>query len=346
MANIEKLVGTESPFEVGKKINEIIEKLGGLPVGFILWGAFSDDYVPENTLKTDGTEFTASSGKMFNNLWNSHILAGKVDTCSYSEYQTEVTMTGSCWKFAVDTTKQKFKIPFIPDKVFVDIADTVGVRGTGMTMGLTNGTNTYGLGVWTPNNNATMTAYTETLGKPVGTVASGSRWSERSGGLVEDTETSGIVADTTSAKTYKTIKHYVVVATGSINQSEADWSEFASSLASKANTDLSNVTASGKSKTVSWNIPDYSKQIEIEVVKGVNTYTAPKDGVIYGGMTASSTKKTMTINGIDVFHRLTTTGYETTNFFFQVAQGDVVVLDNYSLTNNTRLCFAPMKGAN
>ena len=116
-------------------------------------------------------------------------------------------------------------------------------------------------------------------------------------------------------------------------------------LETRADIRLSNVTpnASFRRNSVRWGIPNYSKQIEIEVATGLTTYIAPYDGVIYGGLTASTTRRVLTINGADVFHRSTSSGYDTHQFYFQVYQGDAVVVDNYSVSTNTRLCFAPFR---
>ena len=263
MADIEKLVGAESPFEVGQKINEIIENLGGREIGEFIYGAWAPDYVPKNTLYCDGTQFSGAVGAFFRNLWTNYIITKKLDTCTYAEYQTELTMTGSCYKWAVDTANEKFRIPFIPDKVLTDIDDTVGVKGNGTAIGLINGNEGvgYGLCSWTPNNNLTLAIKSQLYGTAVGTTNStlpGTSASMGSIGLTTDSINSGIVADTTNAKTYQTIRHFVVVANGSINQSQMDWSAWASGLQGKANTDLSNCTrpyvieTSDKSLMPSW----------------------------------------------------------------------------------------------
>lgn len=216
---------------------------GGLPVGTIIPVTASSSYVPEGTLYCDGAEKTQSA---FPDLWTNYLISGKLPTCTYSQFQTEVTNTGACYKWAIDTTNKKFKVPFIPDKVLVDIDDTIGVKGNGMTLGLTDGEANGGLYFRTISGSGVLSEYNDSYGKNVGThtdVATNFT-SGQSIGVTTDASKSGIIADTTNAKTYKTIRHFVVVANGSINQSQMDWSEFASSLASKANIDLSNVTQS------------------------------------------------------------------------------------------------------
>lgn len=320
---------------------------GGLPIGTIIPVTASSSHVPENTLYCgEGTEFSGAEGQMFRNLWTDYILTGKLDTCTYSEYETELTMTGSCYKWAVDAANEKFRIPFIPDKVLTDFDDIIGVRGNGITLGLTNGTDEGGLTQFNYDGSTYLTALEANIGTGVGTAYVNNPMAiHKMIGVVPDTSKSGIEADAATAKTYKRIRHYVVVATGSINQSEADWSEFASSLASKANTDLSNTkpNASFRRDSVRWGIPDYSQQIEIEVVKGLNTYIAPYDGVIYGNMTVSTTKKYLTINGVNVQNFYTGSGTMSYPFYFQVYQGDIITLDYSSLSNNSHLSFAPFR---
>ena len=59
MADIEKLVGSESRLEVGQKINEIIDSIGqGLPVGTVFHHTCSVDFIPENSLPCNGSEYT------------------------------------------------------------------------------------------------------------------------------------------------------------------------------------------------------------------------------------------------------------------------------------------------
>ena len=518
---IEKIEKPITPLELNNKVNEIIDGLGvGLPVGFIFWGTYSEDYVPENALYCgDGTELSGASGQMFRNLYvdylvgknsltngititgnlmnangvlsnfsgsnyfnlnkayskvviafklsdvttkqmlytdeflsyslriedgalnryyysapntitketvcpltananyelhlsnltdgkyktigiykngslvikqsgvsgikatsnfgyglttdyetssstgwadatvypllgtidlnNSYYEGSKLDTCSYSEYETEVTMTGSCYKWAVDTANEKFRIPFIPDKVLVDVADTIGVRGNDLAIGLTNGTNNYAI---TGSNSTGFVGSTADYGKPYGTGTASGGTAElgrtNSYGLVPDSSKSGIDADAATAKTYKTIRHYVVVATGSVNQTEADWSEFASSLKGKANTDLSNTNpnASFRRDSVRWGIPDYEQMVEIEVVSnGTTTYAAAYDGIFWGKQISSTTAKKVKINGHKVFSHFTNSGTISNGFFFPVYQGDIITVENTTTNNNQYLYFAPYR---
>ena len=141
---VNKITNAITPLEQVEKINEIIENMagGGLPIGSIIQLSCTFDYVPEGTLPCDGAEYTKAQ---FEQFFTNYLVGGKLNTCTYTQYQSDITTYGQCDKFALDTTNNKFKVPTIADEQISDIADTVPVKGNGITMGLTNGTTEYGL---------------------------------------------------------------------------------------------------------------------------------------------------------------------------------------------------------
>lgn len=353
---------------------------GGLPVGTILTVTASANYVPENLLYCDGTELSGAEGQTFRNLWTDYILTGKLDTCTYSEYETELTMTGSCWKWAVDTANEKFRIPFIPDKLserflvekkeptetdpmwynlYSDGWCEQGGRSNTSIEGWVTVTlmKEYKNKAYTiltsrakdyTSSTTSSHAYTSDNAAIINdmTVTTSSfqfyQQGNSDGSKFTDWETSGYI----DFKVEKTIRHYVVVATGSINQSEADWSEFASSLADKANVRLDNVipSASFRRDSVRWGIPDYEQMVEIDVVSGgTTTYAAAYDGIFWGKQISSTTAKTVKINGHEVFSHFTNSGTISNGFFFPVYQGDIVMVENTTTNNNQYLYFAPYR---
>lgn len=62
--------------------------------------------------------------------------------CSESDWQAEVTANGVCGKYVLDTGLVSIRLPKLKNKVLSDNA----IVGNGMTLGLTDGTNTFGLG--------------------------------------------------------------------------------------------------------------------------------------------------------------------------------------------------------
>lgn len=212
-----------------------------------------------DTVKTSKLRFKLIAGedgepisKSPTQIWQINITAtktikaptgGKLETCTFEEFNQSVAQTGECWKWGLDTATETFRVPKINDIVIRGIADSVPAKGNGMTMGFTDGEN-YG-SMYGSGSSYAYTSWDNGLyGKSVGTVVSETTsWrNNKARGLTTDPTKSGIVAVTENALVTQTIKHFVVVATGSINQSEMDWSAWASSLANKLNTDHSNDT--------------------------------------------------------------------------------------------------------
>ena len=227
---------------------EAVKINGGLPIGTILSVTASNSYVPEGSLPCDGAEYTKAQ---FNDLWINYIETNYLNTCTYTEYESEIATNGQCAKFAVDADNLTFKVPTI-NKIIADVADTLGVRGNGITIGLTgidgNGeVSNFGFRA-TNIDNVTSGLFTGALksfyGQAVGTIdttagtVSNTPDKRSAVGLTTDASNSGMVTDVD--KTYLELRYFVVVANGQINQSMMDWSNWASSLQGKMNADHSN----------------------------------------------------------------------------------------------------------
>ena len=218
------------------KINP--EKIPTMPIGQIISVNANDSYVPDGTLPCDGAEY---SREQFPDLWDNYLINGLLNTVSIAEWLEEVGPDkGNCTKFGIDIYSETFRVPLI-NKVLTDIADTVGVVGNGKVIEYTNGTDAFTL-IDTSSNG--IYPKTNAVGLNVGDAAptsGGNLTKHYTGiGLSQNAETSGIIADTTSAKTYSELRYFVVVANGQTNQSMMDWSAWASSLQGKLNADHSN----------------------------------------------------------------------------------------------------------
>ena len=217
----------------------------GQPIGSLFWSFATADYVPDYALSCDGTEYAAS---LFPGLWNDYLTAEtpKLQTCTYEEYQQEITQYGACAKFAVDTTLNKFKVPTIKNTIYQGLSGTVPVVGNGKSLGLTDGTNNAGL-FWSSGTNS---GHTLSSKNSYGVdIATSSTWnsanlgSNKVVGVTSDATKSGLVAQLSSGDTSGiTLKCFVVVANTSDNETAFDWSQWASSLTDKLNTDHSNDT--------------------------------------------------------------------------------------------------------
>ena len=241
--------------------------------GTVNLGSHFDCYVPLIETSTINGELLHNNGVFNSSLDTGNheitedgvsLEGASLPVCTYAEYKTELTMTGSCYKWAVDLEAQTFRTPFVPDKVLTDVADTVDVKGNGNALGYqgVDGTLDLYAGVHNISSNSTrhfsIASASKTDSAPK--IGDSLSWNGTSTGHTGDTaigintdaSKSGIIADTTSAKTYTTIRHFVVVANGSINQSQMDWSAWASGLQGKANIDGSNFNESVKNFDGQW----------------------------------------------------------------------------------------------
>lgn len=219
---------------------------GTIPVGTIFSHTCSSTFVPENSLPCNGTEYSQTQ---FPVLWTDWLVGGRLNTCTYSQYQSDIDTYGKCGKWGLDTENGKFKTPYIPDGTHIQQAMTDGELGKSYNAGLPNIT---GATNQTVSGN-TIDFTTEWIGAIKTDFITGTGKGLDENGWADRRLTSRISLDAShlnptygAANTVQTeavsLRYFVVVATGSINQSEMDWSAWASSLQGKANVDLSNCT--------------------------------------------------------------------------------------------------------
>lgn len=98
-------------------IRDIIGGSGGAggasdKIGSIIALFASSTYTPDGCLPCDGTEYNKSDYSVF---FTTYLAGGKLATCTYEEYESDITTYGQCAKFGLDTTNNKFKVPTIKD---------------------------------------------------------------------------------------------------------------------------------------------------------------------------------------------------------------------------------------
>lgn len=222
----------------------------GMPVGTIFAHTCAVDFVPENSLPCDGSEYTSSQ---FPSLYTSWLVDGKLNTCTYEEYQSDIDTYGKCAKFGLDSTSGKFKVPTIPDGTHIQQAMSDDELGKSYNAGLPNIEGSFHPS--RPNNNALMKFGASSnsfvdgafyLGNQANcNTAQETSNSWYGGDLCFDASRSNPIYSN-DVETVQTeavaLRYFVVVATGSINQSEMNWSEWVTGLQSKLNADHSNDT--------------------------------------------------------------------------------------------------------
>lgn len=203
----------------------------GQAIGQIIQLACTADYVPEGSVPCNGGEY---SKDQFPGLWVNYLTSEPplLQTCTYEEYEADISAYGQCGKFAVDTTNNKFKVPTLLNKLITDVGNTVPVIGNGNVLALTNGTVTGGITEWDPGSYTGWRISANsaiTPGTPVDTTAAGGGFT---GKLGLATENSGVIADTTNLTNTIEVRYFVVIASGTINDSQMDWNAWASGIAS------------------------------------------------------------------------------------------------------------------
>ena len=232
MADITRLAGSESPLEIGLKINEIIENGGGgMPVGTVFSHTCSASFVPENSLPCNGSEYTQAQ---FPNLYNDWLVSGKLKTCTYTEYSNMLTTYGQCPMWALDTTNNKFKVPTIKNGSVIQQAMSDTELGKAYNAGLPNITGSInGHGLTNGSlNQATGAFYSDSANTAAHANCGGSG---NPGFGFNASRSSSIYGNSNTVQPNAVaLRYFVIVATKAINASAMDWSNWASSLTSKA----------------------------------------------------------------------------------------------------------------
>lgn len=85
-------------------------------IGQIVSVLCSADYVPDQTLPCNGSEYDRAT---FQTLWDNYFANGKIPTCTYDEYASDIATYGQCIKVALDSTAGTFKVPTIKDGAYI-----------------------------------------------------------------------------------------------------------------------------------------------------------------------------------------------------------------------------------
>lgn len=210
------------------------------------------------------------------------------------------------------------------------LANNAGCKGNGITIGLKNGVDYFGLGYSTTAANYNQTN-AGLYGTPVGTPLDGqpSSWPYNSSlGLTTDPSKSGIIVDTTLPDD---VQLYFKVANAVENLEILNVGQVMEELSNKVN-------VSNTSWATSACMPDYSAG----VVVGKN-YTALEDGYILfspGAPTNTAYTVTLTINSTTFTWKLS--GVNIFSPIYPVSKGDVVTAAGDAAG---ALTFYPLKGA-
>ena len=259
----------------------------GMSIGTLFANFATGSYVPENALPCDGSEY---SNSQFPSLWSDYLTGStpKLLTCTYEEYQAEITEYGNCAKFAVDTSANKFKVPTIKDGTFLQQAKSDTELGKSYSAGLPN---IEGEAGWYAGTGTLTGAFKR---KPGQIYQGNNIGGDQPMYAIFDASASNPIYGNSATVQPEAIalRWFVVVANSSENESAMDWSAWSSSLTGKANTSANNFTSDGESYLSGLSMPS-SNYVDLTLGASGSIYTAPATG--YACLQSSQPNTTATI---------------------------------------------------
>lgn len=217
-------------------------------IGQIVKVICNSSYIPSGCLPCDGSEYQEAQ---FSELFNNYLLTGKLLTCTYAEYTTDLNTYGQTNKFAVDSTNKKFKVPTIKDGSYLTQAKSDSELGKIYKESLPD--HTHHLAIVNAGGTAGNAGYVPATSTTVGGVivntgtngaGTNGEFSDRaaSGYSTARQQMTNASAENSIYKSGAKVqgdnlraRFFVIVANGQINQSQMNWSNWATSLAGKAN---------------------------------------------------------------------------------------------------------------
>lgn len=229
--------------------DELISALKAYSVSFSTSKDIS--YAPEDCtfeLDTNGnpTFYTWGNNTLYKSVLSDTLTGALLPTCTYTKYQTAISTYGSCIKFGIDLTNEKFLVPTIKNGDYITQAKSNDVLNREYKESLPNIRGTFNVGGDDADAETNLTGAFYFTSKAV---------NGEKGGVGGTDMLCGFNA-TLSSSTYQNgakvqgdnvcIRYFVQVSNGTISNSAMDWSEWASNLQSKSNTDLNNLSDVGK----------------------------------------------------------------------------------------------------
>lgn len=209
-------------------------------IGSIITTYAADGYVPNGCVLPDGAEYTQTQ---FPSFYTDYLVAGKIVTCTYTEFAAQVALTGNCGKFALDTVNKKFKVPLLKDGDSITHATSAGEIGKSITAGLPNITGTFEPWSMSSNAAAAATGAFKIEGSGINNSrTTGSPGTQSDIFTFDPSRVNSIYGNSNTVTDEQVrLRHFVVLASAQNNSSMFDWSNYMAALAGKANNDLSNL---------------------------------------------------------------------------------------------------------
>ena len=270
VASVNGKFGNVTGIATDVSVDEKLKHITGVPIGSIFLAPFTTSWTPEGAVLCDGTEYRADQ---FDQFWNNFLITNRVMTCTYGQYQIDVMNSGGCAKFAIDTSKRTFKVPTIGNGTFVQGGD-----GTAYEAGLPNIKGTLP-GSWAQSDHVTgafVEEFKQGVYQGLQDAYKDCNWFD-----FNASRSSPIYGKSTTVQPKSvSMRFYVQLANGSVNQSQMDWARYMEGLNGKANkSDVDRVKAY---ITETWH-------------SGANWYRVWSDGFIEQGGTLIGKQSTQAV---------------------------------------------------
>ena len=209
----------------------------GRNVGDIFWTYRKDDSL-NGAYDANGQEFNKADFTGDTNPYDL-LVANSLPWITYEEFETIVNEKGYCNYWGLDETNKKFKVPKLNSIIVQGIENIAPVVGNGMTLGLTNGEENFGLLSRVADGNAFFSGNTNSYGVNVGNSSSGGAYISstvaKPFGVTTDSTKSGIEADLSNVAQTIELRPMVQLATGADEQSLTNTTQCLAELPKKAN---------------------------------------------------------------------------------------------------------------
>lgn len=257
-------------------------------------------YAPTGAIPCQGFIYTKVQ---FEDFWNDFLITGRMPTCSFAEHDTMIAERGYCDMFAIDTVENLFKAPYILTEEY-DISNNIDYT-------MPAGFDTLPLQAtpfYAPNDGVLMIdihanindwsdCYVNDVKIPfsyydeTSVVLNECYYIPLSKGDKIYWSKSATIRNEALFYRYKQKRnpelfYYIQIANGQINQSDMDWSAWASGLETKVNINANNLSNQGKSLISGYSMPS-NRYTNLELGASGSDYYAPANGWICLSKTAT-----------------------------------------------------------
>jgi hypothetical protein len=252
----------------------------GLPIGAVFVLTCTDTYVPDGALPCNGNSYSVAQ---FSEFVTNYLETGYLKTCTMTVYEQQLATYGTCGMFGYESGGSNFRVPCLKDGTFIQQANSNSELGQSYNAGLPNITGTF----------ASLGSDAAPYAHAPYSTGSGAIKFDKNGNYLwyygqnyygvggwsfDASRTSSIYGNSDTVQPNAVaLRYFVQVANGQINQSDMDWSAWATGLTNKVDLDAQNLSNEGTSYISGLSMPS-DKYIDLTLGSSGDTYTAPANG--------------------------------------------------------------------